>query len=562
MAALAVFALALTLRLAFLGQIESLPFLSQPVVDGQFLDAWAREIAGGNWWGDEVFYQAPGYPYFLAGIYSLFGDSLWRAHQIQMLMGSLSCVVMYFAASCFFDRRVGLVAGVILAVYPPALFFDSLIQKASLGLLLTCVFLWLVARFQERPSIQRACACGASAAILGLTRQHGLILLVAITIWIAFRYSDLPRSLRLRWVAAFVLSATLILSGVASRNYSVGETWALTSSNFGANFYIGNHSGAVGLYSPLVSGRQSPEFESLDAMLLAEAATGRELTAGEVSRYWLVEGLSFILEQPAEWLAQLWVKAMLTVNVLEVPDSQDMHSYVEASPLLAGLMSIMHFGILLPLATAGMLMAWSRGRDVWIHYCLPLAFGLSVIIFFVFARYRFPLVPILLPIAAFGLVELLRRAWARDLQSLIAPASVIAITLAICNYRVLDEDSLHSASFANMGVISMWDGDLERAELYLERAAEYDAESSEVLFQWALLRYQQRRLEDAKVYLHRIIERKQDDYRPHLLIARILEQQGRNLKARRHRQAAARLNPEGAGRKSGPWRMSVAQESD
>ena len=34
--------------------------------DAQSYHAWAQEIAAGNWIGDDVFYQAPLYPYFFA----------------------------------------------------------------------------------------------------------------------------------------------------------------------------------------------------------------------------------------------------------------------------------------------------------------------------------------------------------------------------------------------------------------------------------------------------------------------------------------------------------------
>ncbi|MDG2050362.1 MAG: glycosyltransferase family 39 protein [Myxococcota bacterium] len=543
MAAAGVFALALMLRLVFLHQIESLPFLSQPVVDGLFLDTWAREIASGEWWGNEVFYQAPGYPYFLAMVYSLFGDSLWRAHQIQMGVGALSCVFMYFAASRFFDRRVGLVAALILAIYPPALFFDSLIQKAGLGLLLICIFLFLVALFQETPSVRRAFFCGIALALLGLTRENALIFLAVVPLWIGLRFSNFSRVLRLRWAASFVIGAAILLSVVGLRNYFVGETFALTSSNFGTNFYIGNHSGADGLYSPLVPGRQSPQFEGLDARLLAEAAEGRALSAGEVSQHWLSEGIGFIREEPVEWLAQIAFKSLLTVNATEVPDSQDFYAYAEASALLGCLMQWMNFGIIMPFALMGIMLAWPRGRDVWIHIFLPAAFAMSVVVFFVFARYRYPLVPLLLPVSAFGFVELVRRVQARDLSGLVAPGIVFILALAVCNIQLMNVDRLRSTSSANLGVIAMRNGELAQAEHYLERAEEYNPESADVWFQLAALRYEQQRLEDAKFYLFRLIQREEKDHRPHLMLALIFRKQGQPLMAQRHRIAAKRLAP-------------------
>ena len=44
--------------------------------DAHGYDEWARRIAGGDWIGSEVFYQAPLYPYFLGVIYAIAGRDL------------------------------------------------------------------------------------------------------------------------------------------------------------------------------------------------------------------------------------------------------------------------------------------------------------------------------------------------------------------------------------------------------------------------------------------------------------------------------------------------------
>ena len=84
-----VFALALALRLVYLAQIDSLPFFEFPVVDARSYDEWARTLASGDWLGSEVFYQAPAYPYFLGGVYSVFGHDLYVARVAQVVLGEL-----------------------------------------------------------------------------------------------------------------------------------------------------------------------------------------------------------------------------------------------------------------------------------------------------------------------------------------------------------------------------------------------------------------------------------------------------------------------------------------
>ena len=42
--------------------------------------------------------------------------------------------------------RAGVVAGVVLALYPPAIFFDALLQKTVLDAFLISLAIWIVGR--------------------------------------------------------------------------------------------------------------------------------------------------------------------------------------------------------------------------------------------------------------------------------------------------------------------------------------------------------------------------------------------------------------------------------
>jgi len=71
-----IFMLALIVRWVYLREIQYTDAFPLLLGDAQLFDVWAREIAAGNWAGDQVFFNAPLYPYFLAGIYSVFGRDL------------------------------------------------------------------------------------------------------------------------------------------------------------------------------------------------------------------------------------------------------------------------------------------------------------------------------------------------------------------------------------------------------------------------------------------------------------------------------------------------------
>src|SRR6185503_3157063 len=65
-----IFAIAFAVRLTHIWHIRSSPFFDTLLGDARGYDAWAQQIAGGDWIGQGVFYQAPLYPYFLGALYS------------------------------------------------------------------------------------------------------------------------------------------------------------------------------------------------------------------------------------------------------------------------------------------------------------------------------------------------------------------------------------------------------------------------------------------------------------------------------------------------------------
>jgi tetratricopeptide (TPR) repeat protein len=204
----------------------------------------------------------------------------------------------------------------------------------------------------------------------------------------------------------FLAGVAAVLLPVAVRNYAVGGSFYLTTSQFGSNFYIGNNPRARGSYMSLREGRGSPEYERLDATELAEAAAGRPLTAAEVSGHWTAQALSYVRSQPGDWLGLVARKTRLLMSSTEIIDTESQESHAEHSWSLWLLGPVWHFGVLLPLGVIGAIALWPERRRLWPLYALTAAYAASVILFFVVARYRLPLVPFVMLFAAGGVVWL------------------------------------------------------------------------------------------------------------------------------------------------------------
>ncbi len=404
-----IFAIAFSVRLVHIWQIKPSPFFDVLLGDARGYDEWARRLAAGDWIGSEVFYQAPLYPYFLGALYRLAGPDLLIVRIVQAAIGSASCVLLALAGERLFagsaqsperSRRAGLIAGLALALYAPAIFFDALLQKSVLDMFFVCLGLWLISRIVMGASTRGAwIALGLGMGGLSLTRENALVFIAVILVWTWF----LTRVRLRRWLGVlvpFAAGLAIVLVPVASRNYFVGGGFYLTTSQFGSNLYIGNHAGADGTYSSIRFGRGAPEYERQDATEEAEKAVGHTLTPSEVSSYWTGRAIDFITSRPGEWIALTGRKIMLLVNRSEMLDTESQESYAEWSWPLRLLGRVGHFGVLVPLAALGVIVTWPDRRRLWILYAMALAYSASVVMFYVFARYRYPLVPFLLLFAA------------------------------------------------------------------------------------------------------------------------------------------------------------------
>jgi 4-amino-4-deoxy-L-arabinose transferase-like glycosyltransferase len=123
----AIAGIASAVRVAYLFEIDSIPLFYNLPGDARVYNVWAQEIAAGDWLGQGVFYQAPLYPYFLAVLKLAFGNDLWLIRLFQVILGAISCSLVFLAGRAFFSRATGIAAGLILSFYTPAIFFTTLI---------------------------------------------------------------------------------------------------------------------------------------------------------------------------------------------------------------------------------------------------------------------------------------------------------------------------------------------------------------------------------------------------------------------------------------------------
>lgn len=130
--------------------------------------------------------RTPGYPYLLAGLLWAF-NSYWLILVLQLCVGSLSCVLALFIAQKLTQSlKVGIAAGVFLALEPYHVLFSGLFFTETIFVFLFLSFVVLFLRYLEKPTLLLLCM---SAAVLGVatltktTPQFVPFIVIPLILW-------------------------------------------------------------------------------------------------------------------------------------------------------------------------------------------------------------------------------------------------------------------------------------------------------------------------------------------------------------------------------------------
>lgn len=426
-AIVAVLAAGLGLRVAHWAAVRGAPFVGQLAMDSQEYDRWARGIAAGDWMGSGVFFQAPLYPYLVGVIYRVAGTRTDAVYLVQIALSVAGIYALYRAARLMAGERGGLATAGLAAVYGPFLFYDVQLLKESPAVAVVCFLLWTIAaarapsqilRFAQDDKAGRNAGrrglwllAGLLVGILALLRENALVVapLLLPLAWGRPREEGTSRLRSASWrSAAYVLGIALALAPVAWRNGRVGGSYLPTTFQGGVNFFIGNNAAADGAYHPIVPGKQIPALEREEPIRLAEQATGRKLSASEVSRFWLGRALAWARANPGAFLHLQMRKLAMFFRAYEWPDAVDYYWMAGISPVFR--LPLLEYGGALLLAAAGALLAWRErgraGRDLLPALVFLGAWVLATVAFFLFSRYRLPAVPALLILGGLPLAAL------------------------------------------------------------------------------------------------------------------------------------------------------------
>lgn len=470
-ALLAIVVLAFVLRVVYVLQSQSSPYFDEPQMDALYHVEWARAFASGAEHQPGPFFRAPLYPWFLGLVFRLFGDGLLLPRLVQAGIGALSCALVYAVAARAFDRRTGLVAAALCASYWMLVYFDGELLLPVLEVPTSLLAILFALRWGERPTTGRAALFGLALGLAAIVRPNVLLWAPLVGGWMLLR-SGPGLAVRARHALAAALATLAPILPLTAYNAFAGHDAVLISSQGGVNFWIGNNPASDG--STAIAPGTRPDWWGgyRDTIHQAEVLEGRPLRPSEVSRHYAHKALAWMREHPLDAARLLAWKLWLYWTDWELGNNQDEVFFaLRFGPILRWLP--IGFGIAAPLGLLGLALSARRQRALFPLWIFVPAWCASVVLFFVCARFRVPMVPALLVFAAHALVWTLDTARARAWGRVALAAAATALLAFLVQQVPARVDRTGAKGLWDLGLHAAQHGDPERAvELYRESIAQ------------------------------------------------------------------------------------------
>ena len=348
----------------------------------------------------------PGYVYFLALIFHLFGiysvTSAVVTEVIQSLTAAFTCIVFYQLGRKF-NEKVGLLAALAIALYPPSILFSiGRISPIILVVLLLGLIMLYLLKIQETLRYRDAVICGLLMSVAALFEPTVILFYMAGCGWLFF-WSANSRATALKCSMIMGLVCIVGILPWVIRNYTVFGTFTPVKSSMGEKLLVGNNPYCNGV-----------TFECRDFDKVFSEEERRELKqADEVqaNKIMLNKAISIIKNDPQAFLNSTLKRIFYYWSPVN-----------PYRPTQYDTLRIIFYGPVLVLAALGVLLTRKKWRETSLLLALLLSHPLVYYITQVtINRYRYAAEAFLILLASYALVNLLERfGWSSSQSSNIA----------------------------------------------------------------------------------------------------------------------------------------------
>jgi len=385
------FLIAFAIKFLVLIEFNKSLFANLLILDMEDYDKWAMAIAQGSLIGKSAFNGLPFYPYFLGLMYFLFGHSLFAIRFFQIILGSLSCLLVFNIAKRLFNPIIGLIAFFFMLLFKQFYCHEVMLLPTTFAIFFYLVITSLLLSFFEKPNLNKVVWLGILTGLSSLNRAYALFLIpvVAVAIWFHLKKDS---NKKISCCITYIGITLLVISSATLHNYMASKDFVPITAHGGVNLYIGNNPASDGtsVRVPFVVGTGSKDLIR-GMKVMAEKEMARPLKPSEISRFWTSKAFDFINKNPGFFIRSLANKIKLFFCGFDISDMISYRMMSEHIPLLN--VFVLNFRWMIPFALVGLGLTLSRRKEYIFVYLVLLGHIASLMLFLVVGRYRLSLAP-------------------------------------------------------------------------------------------------------------------------------------------------------------------------
>lgn len=344
----------------------------------------------------------PVYAFLVGGIFTVFGvystASAVMLFLLQSICAAFTAVCLAILGNRFIGRKEGIIAGFIWIFYPSSLFHSVVRVWYSELAIVLLLFLIVIAAATKPVSIFRRVVClGLLSGVLTLTSSTMSLYPAVLFLLMLWRWKIGLRT-QIRLVFIWCVAAGLVVAPWGIRNYLVMGTPEILKSNLGLELFFGNNPYSTG------GGIDEERYQALDALDQEEHNYYRNQPEHIYFGYLKKQAFKWIRQNPFKFLQLSAKRFWFFWGKFPSSGPGPWNRYT-------GEQVVWYVPIALS-ALYSILFCIGRRRDlvpIWLFLLIyPLPFYITHVQLY---RYRYPVEPFLVLLAAAPLAIWLTRCW-------------------------------------------------------------------------------------------------------------------------------------------------------
>ena len=344
-------------------------------------------------------FLAPGYPFFLALVYKVFGVHNYTAVRIvQSVLSAFVILFIYYLAKKIFNRKSAILSAFIASIYPGFIGYSGLFLPQAIVVFL--ILLFLVILLGRTKNFYWGCLLGLIAGYSCLTRPEFLLfwLILCTVIFL----TDKEKKHNLRFISVILIVMFSVIMPWTVRNYKVSGRPVLITVHYGDLLWYSTWKGEWLEY------KSEPPYTTI--------AVG--LGPVDAANAYAKAGIQNVKEHPYIYI-KLCVKRFFRLwltghsNIFNFMSKSMLTYLAEKNYFILFIKAVMLILntvlVLIGFFSAAFLYKRINNKQISFYTLYyPIAF-FSILHFFLFAtpRYAIPAMPSLIMLASFGIISLI-----------------------------------------------------------------------------------------------------------------------------------------------------------